>query len=291
MHTTIQTQPPIVSQLPVAVVIASCDRYSDLWGPFITLWWRYWPKCPFPVYFITNETQAKFAGVRPMIVGPDLSWSTTLKRGLLLIPEQYVLLFLDDLFLTESVATAALEHLVERAVRSRMNCLRFHPDPWPNVRIDHDVGLVAPGGAYRASTVLTLWDRAVLIELLREGESAWEFEIRGSERADVYSEFYATYRPWIKVTNGVIKGRWRPNVVRWLLKEGIAVDLGRRAVMSRVEWIRFILLDCRHRVFNLVPAPWRRRLRKFMHGSTYDSVVLDGANTPPRNGGPTPGKA
>jgi hypothetical protein len=251
----------------------SCDRYSDLWKPFFALWARYWPNCAYPVYFVTNEKRAYFPGVRSIAVGPDASWSTGLRRALLRIPEEYVLLFLDDLLLAEEVPALALDRIIGWATGSRVNCLRLHPDPPPDFRIDRDVGLVNPGGAYRASTVVTLWARSVLIQLLRDGESAWEFEIRGSERADAYGEFYATYRPWIKVTNGVIKGKWRPEVVRWLLREGVAVDLERRAVMSRRERTRCALLDIRHMLFNHLPSRWRRPIKNLLHSNQYGSSL------------------
>lgn len=38
----------------VAVVVASCDAYADLWEPFFRLFRRYWPDCPYPVYLGSN---------------------------------------------------------------------------------------------------------------------------------------------------------------------------------------------------------------------------------------------
>jgi len=37
-----------------SILIPSCDKYSDLWRPFFTLFWRHWPDCPFPVYLGSN---------------------------------------------------------------------------------------------------------------------------------------------------------------------------------------------------------------------------------------------
>ncbi len=37
-----------------AVLVMSCGAYRDLWTPFFTLFWRYWPDCPFEVYLGTD---------------------------------------------------------------------------------------------------------------------------------------------------------------------------------------------------------------------------------------------
>ena len=33
-----------------AILILSCDKFSDLWKPFFDLFWKYWPDCPYNVY-------------------------------------------------------------------------------------------------------------------------------------------------------------------------------------------------------------------------------------------------
>jgi hypothetical protein len=38
----------------LAVIVVSCDLYSDVWKPFFTLFFKYWNDCPFPVYLTSN---------------------------------------------------------------------------------------------------------------------------------------------------------------------------------------------------------------------------------------------
>ena len=38
-----------------AILVASCDRYSDLWGPFFGVLAKRWPDCPLPIYLGMNH--------------------------------------------------------------------------------------------------------------------------------------------------------------------------------------------------------------------------------------------
>ena len=37
------------------VLVASCDKYADLLGPFSTRWRKFWPDCPFEVVLVTEN--------------------------------------------------------------------------------------------------------------------------------------------------------------------------------------------------------------------------------------------
>jgi len=66
--------------------------------------------------------------------------------------------------------------------------------PWPEQK---DIGFIAKGAAYRTSLQVAFWDRQVLLDLLEENESAWDFEINGSRRSDRISE------PFLSVCEGI----------------------------------------------------------------------------------------
>ena len=36
-----------------AILIVSCDKYSDLWDPFFKLFFKFWPDCPFNIYLLS----------------------------------------------------------------------------------------------------------------------------------------------------------------------------------------------------------------------------------------------
>jgi hypothetical protein len=248
----------------IAVVVVSCDRYADLWSPFFFLLDQFWPSRPGPVYLLSNHATPQFAGVETIAVGPDVSWSDNLALALERIPEEYVLLFLEDLLLCSAVDESRLQRIFGWVHQHRPNHVRLNPSERPYAPFDETVGLVPPGAPYRASTVLTLWKRDVLGAILNPGENAWEFEIRGSERSDPFDRFYSAHEKCFSVVNSVIRGKWEPAAVRRVGSLGAPVELRARPVMNPGEALHFALREARAKAFKVVPWKVRRTIRHIL---------------------------
>jgi hypothetical protein len=250
----------------VAVLVVSCDKYADLWRPFFDLFFHYWSDCPFPVYLISNTVNAEIAGVRGIVVGPDVSWSDGLLRALAQIEEDYVFLFLEDLLLTGPVDTAAVERVLGWFVSSQGNYIRLNGFPPPDVALTDTVGTVAADTIYRTATVLSVWRRRMLVELLRPGESAWDFETAGSVRSEVHEGFYSTLSNHIPVVNAVIKGKWQRTALRKAESLCAGFELGERPILNRREQAAMWIRIWGNRLLYRVPVAWRKPLREFVFG-------------------------
>lgn len=254
-------------KLSIAVLVVSCDKYADLWPIFTSQFRRYWPDCPFPRYIMSNVSEASFEGFETLRIGTDVSWSDNLLSALDRIGEDYVLLFLEDLVLRSQVNTTLLSTALAWAATAEPDHLRLNATNRPDERKSESIGRIREGAIYRTSTVLTLWRKGALKALLKSGESAWQFEIDGSERSDSMPAFYSTYRDCFPVINCVIKGKWRRSAAATLAAQGAVPDLQSRAVMSRREEARFDLRQVRSLLFKLVPMHYRRKVRHaFMKG-------------------------
>jgi hypothetical protein len=252
-----------------AVLVPSCDGYSDLWKPFFSLFWKFWPDCPLPVYLLSNFTSIADTRVRKLPVGQDVSWSDNLAKALGRLNYEYIFLFLDDLFLTRHINTKKVLDILDWAARSQVNCLRFNPSPKADCLYDDTVGIVSPGALYRASTVMSVWKKEVLLNLLRPGESAWDFEIKGSIRSDEFDSFFSTWEKYFPVINGVIKGKWLPSAAKQLDQLGVEVDLVYRPMMSQAEATVFFCKQQRSKLLSIVPAKYRRSVRYFVMGLSH----------------------
>lgn len=254
----------------IAILIVSCDNYADLWEPFFTLFNRFWSDCPFSVYLVSNHKQYSSSRVMTITVGEDISWSDNLKRALELIPEEFVLLWIDDLFLLKPVASDRLMNICTAFQQVNGNYIRLNPTINADVPFNELFGLVSPGTIYRCSTVLSLWRKSVLDNLVNTGESAWDFEIFGTVRSDKYDGFYATHTAIFPVENGVIKGKWRNRVYKSISALCPNANLTRRNRMNLLEEICLLAKTVRSRVLNLLPAGSRRHIKEFMLGGKYD---------------------
>jgi hypothetical protein len=247
----------------VAVVIPSCDEYSDLWASQISSLRLRWSACPFEICLISNYVRCAERGISAITVGVDRGWAANLMKGLAAVPSDYVLLFLDDLYLTKDVDNEKLTQIIRCAVACDWEYLRLNPTPPPPTLSSAGafaVGRIPAGDHYRASTVLTLWKKSVLLDVLNPHENAWQFEIFGSQRTDKYEEWFACSSWNLPYDNLVVKGKVDPRALRRIKSSGIEVRTS-RPIMRNHELFVLRLRESRSALFSFVPRRIRRRIR------------------------------
>lgn len=230
-----------------SILVVSCDRYRDLWQPFFTLFFRYWPNCPYDVYLCANEIPYEDARVKMILVGPDTSWSSNLKRCLERFPTDYLILFQEDFLFTKVVDSEKIKRFVKYLQARHAACLRLMPFPPADTMSndEHEVGEISKGVGYRVSLMAAIWDKAVLHNLLIEGESPWDFENHGSRRSDSMEMPFLCIDdkdrkawPIDYFGTAVVQGKWVRQAVKLCVREGIKIDERHRKIESRLSPLR-----------------------------------------------------
>lgn len=228
-----------------SVLVVSCDAYSDLWRPFFTLFFRYWPDCPYPVYLCANHLSYPDTRVTTLLTGPDTSWSSNLKWCLEGLPKDYLILFQEDFLLIKPVDTDMIKKLVLCCEQREAACLRIFPSPPPDRNIDDElqVGEISKGAAYRVSLQTAIWEKTVLYDLLIDGESPWDLENIGSGRSNALDKPFLSISikersrwPLDYFSTAVVQGKWVRQAVDLCTREGIVIDKSRRK--TETEWSR-----------------------------------------------------
>ncbi len=249
-----------------AVLVVSCDNYADVWQPFFALFRQFWGSCPYPTYLLANTLQPHYPSVEVVNVGEDRSWSDNLIFALQKIEQEYVFLFLEDLMLCGTVNTEKVDEIFRWAIENKVNYVRLNPSTKPDKRYNQLVGVVSKGTIYRASVVACLWKKSVLLDLLKTGENAWEFEHYGSIRSDKYDEFYSTYIDYFPIINSIIKRVWESSAVKKMHRLGVSIDFSKRRKMTTAESIVWKFKLLRSKIFSIVPAQYRRKLKSIAQG-------------------------
>lgn len=232
-----------------AILVVSCDRYSDLWRPFFSLFFRYWPECPWPVYLLSNEQRFSDSRVRAICVGPDAGFSANLLRALEQVTDEWVVTWVEDRPPIARVDTELLMRIVDDARRQDADYLKLLLEhPLAHRSSSALIGAVPPNFKYRVSLTVALWRRTILLGLLRPGETPWEIELHsGPERALLLGARCMALSPRlrgsepIRTLHLVLKGRvfWRTR--RLLRREGLAETLSARLPVSPLVQARAII--------------------------------------------------
>lgn len=225
------------------LIVSSCDAYLDLWKPFFTLFFRYWPDCPFKILLISETVVADIPGVISLPAG-NFDWSSRLLIGVRKANTPYILLMLDDFFLRAPVSTADVLELYDYMKSSQLNMLRLIPRPGPDSKCpdNQKLGRIDPGAEYKVSSQGAFWRSSILKRVAKEGESIWMFESNGSKRSKSLDKFVSVCAPVLTYKHHVVeRGKWFPWYGWYFKRMQIGVKLTARPVMSLGETIRWIM--------------------------------------------------
>lgn len=227
----------------VSVLIYSCDKYSDVWGPFFTLFFRYW-NCPYQVYLATESEQCLIPEVKT--INGDGSWTERIQKAVRDIPTKYVIGMCEDFFFRRPVNQDVIDACVGYMEHDhRIGCFNFEKESEPGVELLPSqyplFGRKPAGNHWQKSCQATLWRRCYLEQMLNGQMDPWEWEWTevhyplehyvwtGSEQ-DMVFEYGYHNRQWF----GIVKGKWIEDDVGPLFeKENINIDLSVRGTIKR----------------------------------------------------------
>lgn len=241
-----------------AVLVLSCDKYSDLWAPFFKCFWKFFPAYDCTVYLGSNTVPFDDPKVKTLFSGEDVDWSSSYRKILQQIPEKKIFVILEDLFVASPINEDIFLKVIAFVRDRDANHLRYLTHIKPSAPLENPLfGVYDKKMPYRA-TVCGFWDREYLLDLLLDGESPWNFEIMGSYRTSYSDGFYAMVEPLFELKNMVEKGCWIPASAAWAQQEGIQINLEARSMLSGFNQFKSVI---QMRIFDaIVKTPWKLRL-------------------------------
>lgn len=195
----------------IAILVISCDKYSDLWEPCVKIFNKNWPDCPYDKYIASNTKEFNFQGFANILMGEDKSWSYGLKSVLKKLEEKYEYVFtlLEDYYFIDKIDNEYMTKMFDSFVLAEGNFLSLFKLPSQLKHYNEYFGELENNIPYRQSCVFTLWKIQTLKEILKDDENAWEFEKIGVKRGFKYDNFFGSYFNF-KTINIVIKGKLVP---------------------------------------------------------------------------------
>ncbi len=240
----------------IDILVISCDSYSDVWPYFFNYFFEHWDECPLDIYLLSNEKSYNDRRIKMINVKKDISWSDNLSKALKLINSEYVMLFMDDLLITNKISNDYFFKIKNWIDNNKPEYLKLNNSNKPE-KFDDLIGKIPKKSSYKTSTMPSVWKKEILKKLLKKGESAWEFESKGSLRAYDYNNFFSVNKNFINYKNSIIKGKWQKN-----LNLNPDINKTARPVMNIYEQTIYNLKVLRSKLFNFLPAYFRILFRK-----------------------------
>lgn len=212
----------------VAILIPSCDKYAELWSPFFHLLHKYWPGLEQPIYMISNTKKYPDVRVQHIMIPQEKSWSDNMLHALNQIPEEYVMIILEDYFITEPVKEERLESLYNQMRKEKAAYLGL-VDVSNDAKIPHPsvpgLGYLPPKADYRNSLQACIWKKDILKTILKAGENPWRFELYGAERTQELKEPFLCVSRDVPIAyfGAVYKGHWNQAAIQFLKDNNLVI--------------------------------------------------------------------
>jgi len=256
------TPTPKINSSKLSVLICSCDKFSDIWKFTETSFALNWSPCPFDVFLMTNFLDWESLIFSQIKVGPDVSWSGNLRSALSNINSQYVLLWLDDCFLSRKVESQVLLNDIDWMKKKSVKYLRLRrSDNW--IRFTRaKYRKMSPNEPYRTSIFASVWDRSYLMDLLKTEQTAWQFEMENQD-ATSEDEFFSVNRDRFSYVHAVEKGRWKAKGLSFARRIDPKYDGTGRGVESRA--LRYVVKNAVVKfLYDWCPVPFRPNLLRVL---------------------------
>jgi len=237
----------------LTILVTSCDKYSDLWIPFIKLFRKFWSDCPYKLVLISESIICKeFDETILCDKGRKegrKSSAETICIALSQLTTPYVLLLCDDYFLIDYVNTNKIEKIIHDIKYYKSGCIKMLGD---NTVLQSKIlqtqpANVAPeeyieypkGSPYRLSFQSSVWNRNFLLTLMKKADNIWDFERKISYDKESYTmPIYGTRKrifPYIEVVH---KGKWEHLALQICNYNDISIDLTKRGVLSSWDQLK-----------------------------------------------------
>lgn len=175
------------------VIISTCDLYSDLWDANLLLLEQNWPGRPGSTFLVTDRpTNRVYPNVTLLAAGEGKEITERLAAALEQIHTDYVLLTLEDYFLTEPIYTEKIVKAIGYMEAENIDYLRLYPATKHYLRREGALSSDRfPGfylrnmaeGDYKISLYPGLWRTSFMRNTVSEKMNAWQYEIALTDMA------------------------------------------------------------------------------------------------------------
>lgn len=240
----------------LAILVLSCDKYSDLWDDFFNLKEKFWPDCPYSCYLATDMVDYHRDGVQLIQFGNIRTWSICARKAIEQIKEPYIALFLEDAFIYKTIDSSIIADDLQFAIDQKADFLTLERNRMQKSLTSEDqlvphIWRIDRHRKYGIDTSAAIWEKSFLIkELEKEDCNAWQFEVNYCRDAE--SEvglkgniFFDDRQPFnISPIEVVQLGQLSTDAIKFFRKKGYDIQ----SMRERMGWRQMLYFRYRNRL-------------------------------------------
>jgi len=192
---------------------------------------KYWPDCPYPLVFITNQLESPCG--KTIKVGSINNFYQKMVLALEQIETPFILFMHEDYWIKDFVCTDNIKYYVSLLRQEIAEYIRLIPMPPPDrdFPLDNRLGIINTNSEYRVSFMASLWRVSTLQNLMDPALSLWEHEKYGTRLSASYGERFLSVKKRSYgidyVATAISNRRWSKAAYEYVEKEGLFVDFSR----------------------------------------------------------------
>lgn len=209
------------------IAVITCAKYKDAHAPFLALFAKFWPDCPYDLQMWSDE--------------PGEPWCSVVMRCASAWSDQPILMLMEDFYLTAPVEISLVQHGLFQLCNEKAGCVRLYPCPGGIEEYGDPLYAIVPRGTTaRVSCQAGIWNPEFLHDVARGAMSttgeAGDFENLGTPYAEGLDApvlaFKRELQPWPMqyLASAISRGEWDPNAIRLCAEHGIPMDRSQRSV-------------------------------------------------------------
>ena len=175
----------------LSILIIGFDGYKDVWDRDIYLMNKFWPDRP-KTYLVNSELVPIYDGIEIINAGPNSEWSRKVQVALDRVDTPYVLLLLEDFFITDYVDNKMLESIIQMieddGILFYQLLVQLINQKWEKGKTykrDKNIKIIPSNKKYGINLQAAIWDKEFLKKTIGIGNyNAWKFEINQLGRED-----------------------------------------------------------------------------------------------------------
>lgn len=231
----------------VAILICSCDYYSECWKPIICSFNKYWPDCEYDKLIVSNHKDEDIPGARIIKVGDHKGWASDTLKAVQMTDYDYYIYFQEDYWLNRRVDNEAIKKHIQHCEEDSIEYLKIQYDlaNCDKYRIGATDYCKNPlTKKYTINTAVAIWRRDLFPKVCLPGNTGWDFEYKivdyiKEKGIKINSEVLHSSVIFSKGVsmipgNGIQRGKWTLAGVKFLKENGFEDLLTKRQSQSKL---------------------------------------------------------